>query len=64
MGWEPVGNSGGGARNAADQVNQRRAVYGRDLAGQLEAAPGIVVSAHHRAPQTQSAKCTGNSSHD
>ena len=52
------------ARNAPDQVNERRAGYGRDLAGQLEAAPGIVVSAHHRAPQTESAKCTGNSSHD
>ena len=27
------------ARNAADQVNERRAVYGRDLAGQREADP-------------------------
>ena len=44
------------ARNAADQVNERRAGYGRDLAGQREAAPGIVVSVHHRAPQTESAK--------
>ena len=30
---------------------------GRDLAGQLEPAPGIIVSVHHRAPQTESAKC-------
>ena len=44
------------ARNAADQVDERRTGYGRDLAGQLEAAPGIVVSAHHRAPEGESAK--------
>ena len=44
------------ARNAPDQVGEGRNVYGRDLAGQLEAAPGIVVSAHQRAPQTESAK--------
>ena len=53
----------GGARKATEQVGERRVVDGRDLAGQLEAAPGIVVSAHHRAPQTESAECTGNSSH-
>ena len=52
------------ARNAPDQVNQRHTVDGRDLAGQAEAAPGAVLSAHHRAPQTESAECTGNSSHD
>ena len=33
------------ARNAADQVDKPRARYGRELAGQLEAAPGIVVGA-------------------
>ena len=47
------------ARNAPDQVDERRAVYGRDLAGQPEAAPGIMLLAHHLAPQTESAKCTG-----
>ena len=46
------------ARNAPDQFDERRAVDGCDLAGQPEAAPGIVVSVHHRAPQTESAKCT------
>ena len=46
------------ARNAPDQVGERRTVDGRDLASQPEAAPGIVVSVHHRAPQTESAKCT------
>ena len=46
------------ARNAPDQVDERRAVHGCDLAGQLEAAPGTVVSAYHRAPPTESAECT------
>ena len=44
------------AGHASEQVHERRAVYGRELASQLEAAPGIVVSAHQRAPQTESAK--------
>ena len=64
VGWEPVGKLRRRARNASDQVDERRAVDGREFTGQLEAALGIVVSAHHRAPQTESAECTGNSSHD
>ena len=64
VGWERLLLFRRRARNAPDQVDERQAGDGRDLAGQLEAALGIVVSAHHRAPQTQSAKCTGNSSHD
>ena len=49
------------AGNAPDQVDERRAVDGRDLAGQPEAASAIILSAHHLAPQTESAECTGNS---
>ena len=64
MGWERLLLIRRRARNAADEVDERRAGYGRELTGQLEAAPGIVVSAHQRAPQAESAKCTGNSSHD
>ena len=44
------------ARNAADQVNQRRTVDGRDLAGQREVAPG------HRRPSGRSVRYL--SSHD
>ena len=47
------------ARRARVRAGRRaRAVYGRHLAGQLEAAPGIMLLAHHLAPQTESAKCT------
>ena len=60
VGWERLLLLRRRARNAPDQVHERRAVYGREFTGQLEAAPGIVVSAHHRAPQSESAKCTGN----
>ena len=52
------------ARNAPDQVDERRLWMGVTWPVQLEAAPGIVVSGHHQAPQTESAECTGSSSHD
>ena len=41
MGWERLLLVRWRARNAPDQVNERRVVCGHDLAGQLEAAPGI-----------------------
>ena len=58
VGWEPVGCSGGAPGTRPTRSMERRAVYGRELTGHLEAAPGTVVSTHHRAPQTESAKCT------
>ena len=44
-GWERLLLLRRRARNAPDQVDKPRARYGRELAGQLEAAPGIVVGA-------------------
>ena len=64
VGWERLLLFRRRARNAPDQVDQRRAGDGRDLAGQREAAPGIMLLAHHRAPQTESANCTSSPSHD
>ena len=64
VGWERLLLLRRRARNAPDQVDQRRAGDGRDLAGQREAAPGIMLLAHHRAPQTESANCTSSPSHD
>ena len=64
VGWERLLLFRRRARNAPDQVDQRRAGDGRDLAGQREAAPGIMLLAHHRAPQTESATCTSSPSHD
>ena len=56
--------SGGAAGTRPTRSTSAGLGMGVTLAGQLEAAPGIVVSGHHQAPQTESAECTGSSSHD